>query len=60
MKGAVIDFCKKSITAFALSCFFRAMGMTDDEIAAALEVTDRTVRREWVKARARLKRALYG
>ena len=35
-------------------------GMNDDEIAASLGVTDRTVRREWVKARARLNRALYG
>jgi len=35
-------------------------GMTDEEIAAALGVTDRTVRREWVKARAWLNRALYG
>ena len=35
-------------------------GMNDGEIAAALGVTDRTVRREWVKARARLNRALYG
>ena len=35
-------------------------GMEEREIAAALGVTDRTVRREWVKARARLNRALYG
>jgi RNA polymerase sigma factor (TIGR02999 family) len=35
-------------------------GMEDREIAAALGVTDRTVRREWVKARARLNHALYG
>ena len=34
-------------------------GMDDTEIAAALGVTDRTVRREWVKARAWLNRALY-
>jgi RNA polymerase sigma factor (TIGR02999 family) len=34
-------------------------GMDDIEIAAALGVTDRTVRREWVKARAYLNRALY-
>jgi RNA polymerase sigma factor (TIGR02999 family) len=34
-------------------------GMTDEEIAASLGVTDRTVRREWVKARAKLNRALY-
>jgi RNA polymerase sigma factor (TIGR02999 family) len=42
-----------------VECRFFA-GMTDDEIAAALGITDRTVRREWVKARARLNRALYG
>jgi RNA polymerase sigma factor (TIGR02999 family) len=35
-------------------------GMDEREIAAALGVTDRTVRREWVKARAWLNRALYG
>lgn len=35
-------------------------GMTDEEIAQALGVTDRTVRREWAKARARLNHALYG
>jgi RNA polymerase sigma factor (TIGR02999 family) len=35
-------------------------GMTDDEIATSLGITDRTVRREWVKARAKLNRALYG
>ena len=35
-------------------------GMDDAEIAAALGVTDRTVRREWVKARAWLNRTLYG
>jgi hypothetical protein len=34
-------------------------GMADGEIAAALGVTDRTVRREWVKARAWLNRILY-
>jgi hypothetical protein len=33
--------------------------MDDAEIAAVLGVTDRTVRREWVKARAWLNRALY-
>lgn len=42
-----------------VECRFFA-GMTDEEIAAALGITDRTVRREWVKARARLNRALYG
>ena len=42
-----------------VECRFFA-GMTDDEIAAALGITDRTVRREWVKARAHLNRALYG
>lgn len=35
-------------------------GMEDAEIGAALGVTDRTVRREWVKARAWLNRTLYG
>jgi RNA polymerase sigma factor (TIGR02999 family) len=35
-------------------------GMSEAEIATALGVTDRTVRREWVKARAWLNRALYG
>ena len=34
-------------------------GMSDLEIAAALGITDRTVRREWVKARAWLNRELY-
>jgi RNA polymerase sigma factor (TIGR02999 family) len=34
-------------------------GMTDEEIAASLGITDRTVRREWTKARAKLNRALY-
>lgn len=34
-------------------------GMSDLEIAAVLGVTDRTVRREWVKARAWLNRFLY-
>jgi DNA-directed RNA polymerase specialized sigma24 family protein len=33
-------------------------GMEDSEIAEALGVTDRTVRRDWVKARAWLYRAL--
>lgn len=33
-------------------------GMEDEEIAVALGVTDRTVRRDWVKARAWLYRAL--
>jgi RNA polymerase sigma factor (TIGR02999 family) len=41
-----------------VECRFFA-GMDDAEIAAALGVTDRTVRREWVKARARLNRELY-
>jgi len=35
-------------------------GMEEAEIASVLGVTDRTVRREWVKARAHLNRALYG
>ena len=34
-------------------------GMDDAEIAAALGVTDRTVRRDWVKARAWLNRWLH-
>lgn len=42
-----------------VECRFFA-GMSDEEIATALGVTDRTVRREWVKARAWLNRALYG
>lgn len=33
-------------------------GMTEDETAEALGVTSRTVRRDWVKARALLRRAL--
>lgn len=33
-------------------------GMTESEVAAALDVTPRTVRREWQKARAFLARAL--
>ena len=35
-------------------------GMDEQEIAATLGVTERTVRRDWVKARAWLYRALYG
>ena len=35
-------------------------GMEEREIAAMLGVTERTVRRDWVKARAWLYRALYG
>ena len=42
-----------------VECRFFA-GMDDSEIASVLGVTDRTVRREWVKARAHLNRALYG
>jgi RNA polymerase sigma factor (TIGR02999 family) len=34
-------------------------GMDELEIAAALGITERTVRRDWVKARAWLNRALY-
>ncbi|MGE5091570.1 MAG: ECF-type sigma factor [Bacillota bacterium] len=34
-------------------------GMEEQEIAAALGVTERTVRRDWVKARAWLYRTLY-
>jgi len=33
-------------------------GMTDPEIAAALDITDRTVRRDWQKARLLLGAAL--
>jgi len=35
-------------------------GMEDQEIAQTLGVTERTVRRDWVKARAWLYRSLYG
>jgi RNA polymerase sigma factor (TIGR02999 family) len=35
-------------------------GMEEQEIAATLGITERTVRRDWVKARAWLYRALYG
>jgi RNA polymerase sigma factor (TIGR02999 family) len=35
-------------------------GMEEREIAATLGVTERTVRRDWVKARAWLYRSLYG
>lgn len=35
-------------------------GMDEQEIATTLGVTERTVRRDWVKARAWLYRALYG
>lgn len=35
-------------------------GMTERETAAALHVTERTVRRDWVKARALLYRSLVG
>jgi RNA polymerase sigma factor (TIGR02999 family) len=42
-----------------VECRFFA-GMAEEEIAAALGVTERTVRRDWVKARAWLYRALYG
>jgi RNA polymerase sigma factor (TIGR02999 family) len=34
-------------------------GLTDDEIGQALGVSSRTVHREWVRARARLYRAMY-
>lgn len=42
-----------------VECRFFA-GMEDSEIATALGLTERTVRRDWVKARAWLYRALYG
>ena len=35
-------------------------GLTDDEIAETLEVTSRTVQRDWAKARAWLYREMYG
>lgn len=35
-------------------------GMTEEETAAALGVTDRTVRRDWVKAKGWLHRELPG
>src|SRR5688500_13452202 len=35
-------------------------GMSETEVAEALGITERTVRRDWVKARAWLYRALYG
>jgi RNA polymerase sigma factor (TIGR02999 family) len=35
-------------------------GMEEHEIAASLGITERTVRRDWVKARAWLYRTLYG
>jgi RNA polymerase sigma factor (TIGR02999 family) len=35
-------------------------GLTEDETAAALGVTSRTVRRDWVKAKAWLYRELHG
>jgi RNA polymerase sigma factor (TIGR02999 family) len=41
-----------------VECRFFA-GMEDAEIAEALGMTERTVRRDWVKARAWLYRALY-
>ena len=42
-----------------VECRFFA-GMTDEETAAALDVSDRTVRRDWLKARAYLAAALAG
>lgn len=33
-------------------------GLTDDEIAGVLEISDRTVRRDWIKAKGYLHRAL--
>lgn len=43
---------------FVVECRYFA-GMEEEEIAAALGVTSRTVRREWVKARAWLYAELY-
>jgi RNA polymerase sigma factor (TIGR02999 family) len=42
-----------------VECRFFA-GMDEREIATALGITERTVRRDWVKARAWLYRILYG
>ncbi|MEP6495798.1 MAG: ECF-type sigma factor [bacterium] len=42
-----------------VECRFFA-GMEEREIAETLGITERTVRRDWVKARAWLYRALYG
>jgi RNA polymerase sigma factor (TIGR02999 family) len=44
---------------YVVECRFFG-GMEEREIAVALGVTERTVRREWVKARAWLYRSLYG
>ncbi len=35
------------------------VGLTEEETAAALDVTTRTVQRDWIKARAWLYRQLY-
>lgn len=40
-----------------VECRFYA-GMTEEETAAALDVSDRTVRRDWLRARAWLKQEL--
>ena len=40
-----------------VECRFYA-GMTEEETAVALEVSDRTVRRDWLRARAWLKQEL--
>ena len=40
-----------------VECRFFA-GMTDEEIASALEVSSRTVQRDWIRARAWLRRTL--
>lgn len=40
-----------------VECRFFA-GMTDEEIASALDVSSRTVQRDWIRARAWLRRAL--
>jgi RNA polymerase sigma factor (sigma-70 family) len=40
-----------------VECRFFA-GMTEEETAAALEVTSRTIRSDWVKARGWLRQAL--
>jgi RNA polymerase sigma factor (TIGR02999 family) len=42
-----------------VECRFYA-GMTEEETATALEVSDRTVRRDWLRARAWLKHELAG
>ena len=42
-----------------VECHFFA-GMSDPEIAEALDISERTVQREWAKARSWMYRLLYG